>query len=152
VQFGLLLREDRIRQAGVMSIETEDGGVILDELVGTEVTGILLNGAIRMSFAEGRSLELTIERDFTVRSFDNPDGAAVEFRPYLAGWKPSGMNELASLFKAVVTAAVASADATLRMSFEDGHTVEVFPDPDFEAWHFWINGELFGQRAGSGLT
>jgi Family of unknown function (DUF6188) len=137
-----------------MSIETDDGDVIVDELVGIEVSEILLNGTVRMTFGENRRFELAIQRDFTLRSFQNPDGVAVEFRPYMEGWKPKGMDELVSLFHAVVTTAVATSDAAFRMSFADGRSLEVDVSPDsrYEAWHLWIDGRLFGQGAGSGPT
>ena len=134
-----------------MSTTQENGGAVFDELVGVEVSQILLIGLVRINFGEGRGFELSIERDFIVRTSDNPEGAVVEFRPYLDDWKPTGMNELISIFHSVVDRATASPDAVLRINFADGKSLEVQPDPQYEAWSFSIAGVRYGQIAGGGL-
>jgi hypothetical protein len=134
-----------------MSIPTEDGGVIFEELVGIRVSEIHLLGLVRINFGDDRTFELSIERDFTVHSSNSQQGAVVEFRPYLEDWQPTGMNELASLFHSVVEQASAQSDALLLISVTDGKTLEVQPDPLYEAWGFWIDGVKCGQIAGGGL-
>jgi hypothetical protein len=135
----------------MVSTTQEDGGEVFDELVGVEVSKILLVGLIRLSFGKRRDCELSIERDFVVRTSENPEGVVVEFRPYLSDWKPTGMNELISLFHSVVERASASPEALLRINFSDGRSLEVQPDPQFEGWNFTIAGVRYGQVAGGGL-
>ncbi|HEX3840103.1 MAG TPA: DUF6188 family protein [Acidimicrobiales bacterium] len=134
-----------------MANKTEDDGIRYEELAGVEVSEVLLNGAVRINFGKGRRYELTIEKDFTVCTSQSDAPTKVEFRPYVVGWEPTGMNELVSLFHAVVAEANATPDATLRISFANGAALEVLPDPRYEGWHIWIDGEISGQLAGSGL-
>jgi Family of unknown function (DUF6188) len=128
-----------------------DGGFDLAELVGNPVTAIRLIGLVEVHMGEG--FKLQIERDFTVRAPGDAEGTSVEFRPYDAGWSPKGMNELVSLFGAVVAAADASPDATLRVRFDDGSSIEVLPDPKYEGWNLWTpDGGVLGQPAGVGFV
>jgi hypothetical protein len=134
-----------------MSTTQEDGGEVFDELVGVEVSQIVLIGLVRIDFGKDRAYRLSIERDFVVRTSDSPEGAVVEFRPYLKDWKPTGMNELISIFHSVVERASASPDAVLRVDFTDGKSLEVQPDAQYEGWNFSIAGVRYGQTAGGGL-
>ena len=129
----------------------EDGGEVYDELAGVEVSEIQLIGLVRIRFGEGRTRELSIERDFTIRTGDNLERGVVEFRPYQTDWKPTGMDDLASIFGSVVDQASAQPDATLLITFTDGKSLEVQPDPHYEGWHFWLDGVLHGQMAGGNL-
>ena len=129
----------------------DDGGATFDELKGIEVSEILLWGLIKIKFGDGRNHELSIERDFIIRTIDNPDGAVVEFRPYLPDWRATGMNELDSIFHSVVESASAGPDALLLITFTDGKSLEVQPDPQYEGWHFYVGGVRYGQVPSGGL-
>jgi hypothetical protein len=135
----------------MVSTTRADGGVIFDELVGVPVSEIRLVGLVSISFGEAGTGELSIERDFIIRTGDDPVGTVVEFRPYLADWKPTGMNELISTFHSVVERASAEPDALLHISFTDGKSLEVQPDPRYEGWGFYVDGVRYGQIAGGGL-
>ena len=135
----------------MVSKTLEDGGEVFDELVGVPVSQIILIGLVRLNFGDGRDYELSIERDFLVRTNEHPEGVVVEFRPYCSGWSPTGMNELVSLFHSVVERASASPKALLQIDFADGKSLEVQPDPQYEGWNFWIAGVRYGQIAGGGL-
>jgi hypothetical protein len=134
-----------------VSTTLEDGGEVFDELVGVAVSQIVLVGLVRLNFGDGRDCELSIERDFLVRTNEDPEGAVVEFRPYLSDWKPTGMNELIPLFHSVVERASASPEGLLQIDFADGKSLEVHPDPQYEGWNFTIAGVRYGQIAGGGL-
>ena len=104
---------------------------------------------VELLFGEGREIKLQIERDFLVWSdVGSSEPAKVEFRPYLADWQPTGMQELACLFRSVVSRAEASPDAHLRLNFTNGKRLEVAPDPQYEGWNLWSPGEQLGQPAG----
>jgi hypothetical protein len=128
-----------------------DGGFDLTELVGNPVTAIRLIGLVEVHIGEG--FKLQIERDFTVRVPGNSEGTRVEFRPYNAGWVPQGMNELVCLFGAVVAAADATPNATLRIRFTDESSIEVLRDPKYEGWNLFApDGGVLGQPAGGGFV
>ena len=95
---------------------------------------------------------LQIERAFIVRSPGDPNGTEVEFRPFDDGSVPTGMNELASLVRSIVSAADAAPDATLRISFSGGRSIEVPPDPQYEGWNLWAPDGVLGQPAGVGFV
>jgi len=136
-----------------MSQKRPDGGYHLEEVQGLALTEIKLNGLVVLTFGEGEETMLHIERDFTVWTLLNSEGAKVEFRPYLSDWAPSGMQELVQLYRSVVVEAEADPDASLSSAFTNGNRLHVEPDPQYEAWGFWFpDGGWLGQPAGSGFT
>jgi hypothetical protein len=97
---------------GTVTTRRPDGGFELEELAGTQLTAIRLEGTVDLLFGEDRGLKLQIERDFVIRRAATDEETTVEFRPYEAPWNPLGMNELVSLFRSQVLGAAAEPDAT----------------------------------------
>ena len=131
-----------------MSTRRPDGGFVIEQLDGLTLTCISLTGLIELLFGEDRQIKLQIERDFLVWEDSDSEPAIVEFRPYLDHWEPTGMRELALLFRSVVASAEATPDALLAISFTNGRRLEVAPDPQYEGWNLLSPGELLGQPAG----
>jgi hypothetical protein len=131
-----------------MSTRRPDGGFVIEQLEGLTLTRISLVGLIELAFGEEETIKLKIERDFLVWVAPNSEPIKVEFRPYLDHWEPTGMRELALLFRSVVSSAEATPDALLAITFTNGRRLEVEPDPEFEGWNLFSPNELLGQPAG----
>jgi hypothetical protein len=120
--------------------------------VGLPITCIHLAGLVELIFGEAREIKLQIERDFLVRMPGAAGPVKVEFRPYLQGWSPTGMNELVSLFRRDAATADAAPDSTFTLTFTNGANLRIDPDPQYEGWNlWWPNGQL-GQPAGGGFV
>jgi Family of unknown function (DUF6188) len=137
-----------LRHTGWVSTRRSDGGFDIEELAGLSLTCISLTGLVELLFGQERDIKLQIERDFLIWHDPTSVPAKVEFRPYLDPWEPSGMRELALLFRSVVASAEATPDALLTIEFTNGHRLEVAPDPMFEGWNLWSPGKHLGQPAG----
>jgi hypothetical protein len=105
--------------------------VLLDELIGAVVTEITLYGGIQLRFDEPSGAVLQIESDFVIRT--DADEARVHFQPAY-GEQPSGLNQLAALFRSTISSAVADEAGTLTLSFSNAAELQVEADMRFEAW------------------